>query len=436
MKIQFKPKNITFVISPSKIDVYESVKGLRDFKIINKFSKETDLLIRNNLVRDNLSNFLKEISKKYKNVNISVVLNLPTFFVQRLTLRGVDESKLKDIITTKLKEELPIPLENYIWRYKRLKAENVLVLFFNKEVLNTLSSEFIKHKFLPMKMDPIFLDILDFIEKKFSLHFNKSYIIFIYCNNVVTALIWENGDIQNIVTEFIQEDSGREFIVFKRILKFLKENASFQLESVFFVSDKEANIPNDILEEFSIIDVKSITGRGPEEIGVLGVLDLLYSSSSEEFELNVVNLKKEISLSYINNLLIFWLIFIIIFSGMVNAGIFYWGDIIKKENLEIKESIKPSQVGAVDIQEIKNLTALLNEYSKIKPRHYSIIKNYYDKLSKYKIIQVNYSVSDIKFILEEKDPAKIPAIKDEISKNFPNSEIKDIPEGLEVSLKL
>jgi len=436
MGIKFRSRYITFIISPSKISIFESVKELKDFKIVNNFYKEGNLLVRNNLVRDSFSNVLREISKKYKNANINIILNLPTFFVQKLSLKGIDETKLKDVITTKLKEELPIPLENYIWRYKKLKAEDILVLFFNKEVLDILSSELIKHKFLPIKIDPIFLDILNFVEKKFSLHFDKSYIIFIYCNNVITALIWENGDIQNIVTEFIQEDEGREFNVFKRILKFLKENTNLPFESVFYISDKDSNIPEDILEEFKIIDVKSITGKNPEELSVWGALDILYSSSSEEFELNIFDLKKEIALSYINNFLIFWLVFIIIFSAIINLGIFYWGKEIKRGNLEIKESIKPPQVGAIDLQEIKNLTALLNEYSKIKPKHYLRIKEYYDKLAKYKIIQVNYSVDNIKFIIEEMDKTKIPKMKEEINNIFPNSEIKDIPEGLEINLKL
>ncbi|MGC8981496.1 MAG: hypothetical protein ACP5JU_00910 [Minisyncoccia bacterium] len=436
VNIQFKPKNITFVISPGKISIFESTKGRGGFKIINKFFKEGNFLIRNNLIRDNLSSALKELSKKYKNANVSVVLNLPTFFVQKLLLKGVDESKLKDIITTKLKEELPIPLENYIWRYKKLKAENIFVLFFNKEVLNILSAEFIKNKFLPLKIDHIFLDVLNFIEKKFSLYFDKSYIIFIYCNNVVTAFIWESGEVQNIITEFIQEDSGREIIVFKRILKFLKEKAKLPLESVFYVSDKESNFPDDILKEFNIIDVRSITKKSVEEISVLGILDLLYSSSREELELNVIDLKREISLSYINNLLIFWLVFIIIFSGMVNFGLWYWDKKIESENSLIKESIKAVTMPTLNQQEIKNLTVLLNEYSKIKPRHYSRIKDYYDKLSKYKVVQINYSIDNMIFVIEEKDQAKIQAIKDDVKKNIPNSEIKDIPEGLEINIKL
>lgn len=434
-KLSLTNKYINFIISPDGISVLEVIKVVRNFKIVNKFSVNKTLLIRNNIIRDNLSEALNELSKKYKNTNINIILNIPTFFTQKLKLTTVEGEKIKDIILSKLKEELPIPIENYIWRYKILKKNEVLILFFYKEVLNILSSELIKNKLLPLRIDPIFFDVLNFIEKKFSLHFDKSYIIFIYKNNVVTGLIWENGEVQNVVSELILPDEGRENSAFIRILRFLKENSHNPLESVFLISDKE--ISTKILsQEFNIINIKNLTNLMPDEIAILGLLDALFSKTKTEFELNIVNLNKEIALSFINSALNFWLIFSIIFCILINVSVWFLNKNLMAENIEIKNTIKEMPSSKINIEEIKNLTNLLNQYSMIKPKHYSRIKNIFVNLSKFKIIQINYTGNSVKIIIEETDATKIPEIKNEIKIIYPTSEIKDIINGLEIDLKL
>jgi len=423
------------IISPNKISLIELNSKKDSFYITNEIEVEEKIYINNNLNEVNLKKALHSLKSKMPLREAIVILNLPIFFTQKIIAPDIHSKNLKDIIETNIKSQLPFAIEKYLWQSLVYPAKNyVFLIFYNKEILQTIVEILLSLTILPLKIDLTFNPFLEFVKNKFSLYFDKSYILITLIESVFSFVIYENGIIQNIYSEIIDLNSIEEVI--KRSIESASKNVNFPLDIVYF-SKTGIDLNENIINEYKIIEVDKITRLGPKEIVGLTSANII-KKSTDSSQIHVINLNKEIFLHRAIEVLKFGVILSMGILIIINS-LLYWGfKIINKNNKYIKDGL--AQTTSTQAISIEELRALINALEKIN-QNKAVISEKVQKVislipAKSNITQVVFSRNSVKIIIEEPDSKERENINNIIKNNYPNIQINNIFNGLEINLPL
>jgi hypothetical protein len=423
------------IISPNKITLLEISNKKGTFHLNNKFEVEDKIFINNNLSEINLKKALSSLKIKIPFKEAIVILNLPIFFTQKIVTPDIHSKNLKDIIETNIKSQLPFAAEKYFWQSILYPAKNsIFLIFYNKEILQSIIEILVSLTILPLKIDFTFNPFLEFIKNKFSLYFEKSYILMSLIENVFSFLVYENGMLQNIYSEIIDINNLEEII--KRSIESSSKNVSFPIDVVYF-SKVGVDLPGDIVNQYKILEIDKITGLSPEEIIGLTSASIL-KKYDESSQITVINLNKEIFIHRASEILKFSIILSVGILIVITSLLYLGYNIISKNNDYIKEGLTqtaPSKV--TSIEELQNLISILERYNQNK----SIISEKVQKIlniipSDTNVTQLVFSKNNVKIIVEEPDNTKRENINNILKSNYPNIQINPIFNGLEINLSL
>lgn len=420
------PKKIILIISPNNFTLLEINK--KNFKIIKKIEKDNNYFYDSSLIKENVNEFLKIIKENYKNEQINVILNIPKFFIQKFNLPNLEKFKERNIIENKIKEEIPINIERYFWKvyFNPNIYENTLILFYEKEILEDITNQLLLKGFLPVELQPIFSLIISFIKQKYALAFDKSYIFLILFKNVITLIAYENGFITNVFSEQIESTNQKETI--ERIINYSLRLLISPLDIVFILADQEVEI--NFLNKTKIINVTKEIELSLTEIISMSIFDQHNKDLLSEFDLNIYNLEKEISIYNFNNLIKLWITVSLILGILINISLFFGFNYLNKWKSKLMNEI--SSIKSESLEEAKDiLINLKNKTSTLKIYRNLEMLNY---LKNYKIINFEFNINSAEIIIEETDPKKKEEILNYLKNNLKLNNIKE--ENNLISIKL
>lgn len=423
------------IISPNKITLLEIINKKGTFHLNNKFEVEDKIFINNNLNEINLKKTLSSLKIKIPFKEAIVILNLPIFFTQKIVTPDIHSKNIKDIIETNIKSQLPFAAEKYFWQYILYPAKSsIFLIFYNKEILQSIIEILVSLTILPLKIEFTFNPFLEFIKNKFSLYFEKSYILMSLIENVFSFLVYENGMLQNIYTEIIDINNLEEII--KRSIESSSKNVSFPIDVVYF-SKVSVDLPEDIVNQYKILEIDKITGLGPEEIIGLTSVNIL-KKYDESSQINVINLNKEIFLHRASEILKFSIILSVGILIVISSLLYLGYNIISKNNDYIKEGLtQAAPLKVTSIEELQNLINILERYNQSKNTTSEKVQQILNILpSNTNVTQLVISKNNVKIIVEEPDNTKRENINNILRSNYPNIQINPIFNGLEINLSL
>jgi hypothetical protein len=413
-KLILKPRNLILIISPNNLTLLEVKKTKKEIKIINKIEKNENYFLGSSLLKNKLNEFLKLIQEKYYGEQINVVLNLPNFFIQKFNLPNLDNDKNLSIIESRIKEELPINIEKYFWRvyFNPNNYENVMVIFYEKEILDELTNNLLLNNFLPIELQPIFSSIISFLKEKYALAFDKSYLILNFFKNVLTTIIYENGLITNIFSEYIESINKKEII--DRIINSSLRSLNSPLDLIFILTDEDFELDFLLNKNIRIIDITKETGLSQFDIQALSIINPQNKAFLSEFSLNVYNLEKDIALYNTNNVLKLWLLISLILGIIINLSLSAIWFYFSKEKEKISAEIKLTS--GYNLEELKDFIA------KVKSRTLSL-KIYQNldilnSLKNYKIVSIEFNNQSAKIVIEESDNKKRESLLNYLKNNL------------------
>ncbi len=423
------------IISPNKITLLEISDKRNLFHINNKFEIEEKIFINNNLNEINLKKALISLKRKIPLKEALVILNLPIFFTQKIVTPDIHSKNLKDIIETNIKSQLPFAAEKYLWQSITYPAKNyIFLIFYNKEILQSIIEILVSLTILPIKIEFTFNPLLEFIKNKFSLYFEKSYILISLIENVFCFLVYENGMIQNIYSEIIDITNLEDII--KRSIESSSKNVNFPIDIVY-LSKAGVDLSEDIATKYKILEIDKITGLAPEDI--IGITSVsIIKKYGESSQINIINLNKEVFFHRAVEILKFNIILSIGILIVISSLLYFGLKIISKNNQYIKESLTqtaPSKT--VSIEELQSFINVLERYN----QHKTIISEKVQKIlntipPNTNVTQVVFSKNNVKIIIEEPDNNKRENISNILKSNYPNIQINNIFTGLEINLPL
>ncbi len=433
----FKKIFYTIVISPQKVSLIEIIVKNGSFIPINKVSIEESIFKEGEIDRYSLTKAISElknsIHKKSGELSAFIILNLPMFFVQSFVVYTTEVVNLRDALENKIKQELPINLNKYIWNYfySPLLKNKVFVVFYNKDVVNEITNCLIENKILPFSTTHILYPIFDFIRNSFSLYYDNSYQFYILSNNVLTSASYEVGVLQNIYCEFTKENLNP---ILKRLIDSNIRNSKLPLDIVYITSDEDLELDEEILKNYKIFNINKITNLSTEEIAAISLVEGYVLKRKESYqEFKVIDLSKErIIYELIQSLkLSIW--GLIILSLIINSFTYAMLYFINQNNQQIKKQAMISFQPSISFQEIENIVSILQKYnSSYEPFVEKIEKKFYN-LKDYRITQAYFTRETGKIIIEEADVNKRNQIKENIEKIYPNVQINQLYNGLEIN---
>ncbi len=423
--------NYILIISPYNLKLIEFEENKIESRKLYKI--EENIFINNNFNEANFKKALISLKNKVDFKEAILIINLPIFFTQKITVKDTMSKNLNDILETNIKAQMSFAITKYLWHPISYISKNyILVIFYNKEIIESISNILLSLTILPIKMELISIPFLEFIKNKFSLYFERSYILIIYLDNVLNFLLYENGVIQNIYAEVVDSNNVAE--VCKRIIETSIKNSTYPYD-ITYISKSGFDIPEDFISLYKIIDIEKTTNLNTEDIITISISSILKTTVSEStFE--VINLDKEIFLNKLINYLKFFSLLSIgclIFIGSVLYIIYFS---INKNNEYIKLNLNQVTQKDMNINEIEKLANALENYNRNKVMVSEKVKFILDKVKDYKVVQLAFSRNNIKIIIEESDNNKKEEIKKNIQSNIPNAQVNFIFNGLEINLFL
>ncbi|GIW65982.1 MAG: hypothetical protein KatS3mg094_501 [Candidatus Parcubacteria bacterium] len=419
-KFIIKPQNLVLTISANKLTLIEIKKTKKELKIINKIEFNKNFISDSQLiVKENIEESLKTIKKTYPPQPINIILNIPKFFIQRFNIPELNKEKNKNLIENKIKEELPINIERYLWKsyFNPNLYENTLVLFFEKEILEIINNQLLLNNFIPLKFQLIVFPILNFIKEKYALAFDKSYLISILADNILTICTYENGFITNILGENIDSDNKKEII--ERMIISSMRSLINPIDIIFNLNDESLDIE---IENLKIINVNKELKLNTIEIASLNIIKNLKDNLSSELNLNIYNFEKEYNLYNLNNSLKIWLILSIFLGLTINTGLILLNNYLNKEKNKITNEISTIKN---ESQNLEKLKSLLTNLTKIND-NLSIYKKLeiLNNLKEYQIEGLDFQNKKLLIIIKESNENKKNEILNYLKNNLKLDDIE------------
>jgi len=421
------------IISPNKITLIEISDKKGSLHINNKFEIEEKIFINNILNEVNFKKALLSLKKKVLFKETLVVLNLPIFFTQKLITPDVHSKNLKEIIETNIKSQLPFAIEKYLWQSIIYPVKNyIFLIFYNKEILESITEILISLTIFPLKIDFIFNPFLEFVNQKFSLYFEKSYLLITLIDNVFSFLVYENGMIQNIYSEIV--DLNNLEMIIKRTIESSSKSVNYPIDIVYFSKEK-LDLSEEIVNKYKILELDKITGLGPEEIISLTSANII-KKHVDSILINIINLNKEIFLHRATVVLRFGIILSIGILLIISSLLYFSYKGIAKYNEYIKENItQTSQKETISMESLKNLINILEKHSQNKIVVSEKVQKILNTLPPdTNVTQLVFSQNSAKIIVEEPDIKKREDISNILKTNYTNIQINNIFNGLEINI--
>ena len=421
------------IISPNKITLIEISDKKGSLHINNKFEIEEKIFINNILNEVNFKKALLSLKKKVLFREALVVLNLPIFFTQKLITPDVHSKNLKEIIETNIKSQLPFAIEKYLWQSIIYPVKNyIFLIFYNKEILESITEILISLTIFPLKIDFIFNPFLEFVNQKFSLYFEKSYLLITLIDNVFSFLVYENGMIQNIYSEIV--DLNNLEMIIKRTIESSSKSVNYPIDIVYFSKEK-LDLSEEIVNKYKILELDKITGLGPEEIISLTSANII-KKHVDSILINIINLNKEIFLHRATVVLRFGIILSIGILLIISSLLYFSYKGIAKYNEYIKENItQTSQKETISMESLKNLINILEKHSQNKIVVSEKVQKILNTLPPdTNVTQLVFSQNSAKIIVEEPDIKKREDISNILKTNYTNIQINNIFNGLEINI--
>lgn len=433
----FKKIFYTIVISPQRVSLIETIFKENSFIPINKVSSDENIFREGEINKYSLSKALYEIKssiqKKDHEFSAFIILNLPMFFVQSFDLPTPEVINLRGAVENKIKQELPINLNKYIWNYfySPLLKHKVFVSFYNKEIIYEITNCLIENKILPLNTTHILYPIFNFIKNKFSLYYDNSYQFYILNNGILTSAVYEIGILQNIYCEFTKENLN---IILRRLIENNNRNSKLPLDIVYFCSDGELELDEENFKNFKILNINQITNLSVEEIASIDLLENYVLKKKGAFhEFKVVDISKEIITYELLQSLKLSILGLIILFLVVNSSTYVIYEFINRSNQQLKEGLITSPPPEASIKDIENLTSLLQKYNSARQPFVAKIEKIIYNLKDYNITQAYFTKETGKIIIEETDTQKREKLKETVEKLYAGVQITNLYNGLEIN---
>ncbi|GIW66362.1 MAG: hypothetical protein KatS3mg095_0260 [Candidatus Parcubacteria bacterium] len=434
-KLITKPKNLVLTISPTNLTLIEVKKTKNKTKIVNKieinenFFKDSFVIIRENFYQA-----LNTIKQHYQSQPVNVILNVPKFFIQKFNIPNLENLKEKNIIENKIKEEIPINIDRYFWKFyvNPNIYENILVLFCEKEVLEVISNQLLINGFLPYKFQLFFSPILSFIKEKYALAFDKSYLVVILSNEILTTFTYENGSVVNILVESIASTNKQEIL--ERLLNSSLRTATNPLDIIFNLSDESLNFDFLIGRDLKIIDISKELKLNPIEIASLAIVKKdIKDESLSNFDLNIYNLEKEINLYNLNNSLKLLIILSIFLGISLNSGLLLFENYLVKEKLKLNNEINSIKTYSYNTEKLKIILKNLKEFNNSFNNYQKLeILNYFKD---YQIDNLQLQNGNLLIIIKEQDENKRNEILNYLKNNLKLNNIATESDLIKINIK-
>jgi hypothetical protein len=344
---QFKDKYWQIVLSPNKLSLFYGNQTHRGSKIYKVAEITDSFVLPDRFLSENFRNALQTLVKRHQTNEIGVCLSLSNFFTRSFTLPSLKTGDIREVITLKIQNEMPIALERYHWSIQKLyiptETEKFLVVFYQREIIEAINQILLNHRILPLVIEPSFLSLLRYLQTKLSFVVDGSYIIIVFSNSILLSIIYENNQIQNAFAELIKTQDSEIEQFLKRTISFLITKLTKPLQDIFVITDTPLIMPAEYKSK--IINLNELTNNTVEEMFAIGLAERMHHflENLDDLNFNLINPLQEYTLSRLRNIAVFWTVLVLAVGLLTNIFLFSFNQNLQLVNNRIKQTFQLSR---------------------------------------------------------------------------------------------